>query len=160
LDPQQLTQLQEHTGEQLPLTLDGDSDCLYAVSFIVTNLPSRGTDELVALEQWFRRRTDIEDRIREAKLGAALRRLPSGSHAVNTVWMWAALLASNLSVLLQALTDLDRHGRMHAARLRHTLLLVPARIIRHAGRLTLRLPPDQTVLRDVLLKLRALPRLA
>jgi hypothetical protein len=59
------------------------------------------------VEAWFRRRTDIEDRIREAKLGAGLRHLPSGHAGVNTVWMWAALLAGNLSVLLQALTGID-----------------------------------------------------
>jgi len=49
-------------------------------------------------------RTDIEDRIREAKLGAGLIHLPSGYPETNTVWMWAALLAGNLSTLLQALT--------------------------------------------------------
>lgn len=162
IDPEQLAALQAELGTQLALTLDGDADgdCVYAVSFIVTNLPSSGRDELVALEQWFRRRTDIEDRIREAKLGAAMRRLPSGNPTVNTVWMWAALLAGNLSVLLQALTGLDQHGRMHAARLRHCLLLVPGRIIRHAGRITLRLPPGPQLLAEVLSKLRALPRLA
>jgi hypothetical protein len=39
-------------------------------------------------------RTDIEDRIRDAKHGAALRHLPSGTRAANTVWMWGALLAA------------------------------------------------------------------
>lgn len=87
----------------------------------------------------------IEDRIREAKLGAGLRHLPSGQHTVNTVWMWAALLAGNLSVLLQALTGIDEGGRAHAARLRHQLLYVPARLIRHGRRLTLRLPPGRAV---------------
>ena len=42
-------------------------------------------------------RTDIEDRIRDAKHGAALRHLPSASRAANTIWMWGALLAVNLS---------------------------------------------------------------
>jgi len=42
--------------------------------------------------------------------------------------MWAALLAGNLSVLLQVLTGIDKHGRAHAARLRHELLCVPARL--------------------------------
>lgn len=45
---------------------------------------------------------------------------------MNTVWMWAALIAGNLSVLLQALTEIDQHGRAHAARLRHEMLCVPA----------------------------------
>ena len=97
-----------------------------------------------------------EDRIREAKLGAALRKLPSGHHGVNTVWMWAALLAGNLSTLLQALTRIDEGGRAHAARLRHELLCVPARLIRHGRRLTLRLPPGDHLLPVVLTRIRKL----
>ena len=160
--------------DQLALALDGRATHAYAVSFIVSNIPTGGTgdtgddrdggarldnafDRVVDVEAWFRRRTDIEDRIREAKLGAALRRLPSGDPAVNTVWMWASLLASNLSVWLQALTGLDHAGRAHAARLRHQLLCVPARIIRHARGLTLRLPPGPQLLPIVLARLRRLP---
>ncbi len=105
--------------DQLALALEGTATHAYAVSFIVTNIPANdrpgdtagNAESILEVETWFRRRTDIEDRIREAKLGAALRRLPSGDHAVNTVWMWAALLAGNLSTLLQALTGIDTHGR-------------------------------------------------
>lgn len=61
------------------------------------------------------------DRFKDAKLGAALRHLPFGHEAVNAVWMWAALLAVNLSVLLQALTSIDEHGRAHCPRLRRDL---------------------------------------
>ena len=59
------------------------------------------------------------------------------------MWMGAALLAGNLSTLLQALTGIDtgEQGRAHGDRLRHQLLRVPARVIRHARGLTLRLPP-------------------
>lgn len=74
--------------------------------------------------------------------------------------MWAALLAGNLSVLLQALTGLDEHGRAHAARLRHQLLCVPARLVRHGRTLTLRLPPGQQLLPVVLARIRALPTAA
>ena len=144
--------------DQLTLALEGSATHAFAVSFIVTNIPAWTEEDLVTTEAWFRRRTDIEDRIREAKLGAALRRLPSGDHAVNTVWMWAALLAGNLSVILQALAGLDGGGRAHAARLRHDLLCVPARVLRHARGLTLRLPPGPQILPEVLARLRALPR--
>ena len=115
--------------------MEGTATHAYAVSFIVTNIPTHDNQDkgqtVVDVEAWFRRRTDIENRIREAKLGAGLRHLPSGHQTVNTVWMWAALLAGNLSVLLQALTRIDDNGRAHAARLRHELLCVPARLIRH-----------------------------
>lgn len=149
---------------QLALALEGTATHAYAVSFIVTNIPvyddaARG--EMVRdVEAWFRRRTDIEDRIREAKLGAALRKLPSGNQAVNTVWMWAALIAGNLSALLQALTGIDNNGRAHAARLRHQLLCVPARLVRHGRRLTLRLPPGDHLLPVVLSRIRELPTAA
>ena len=96
---------------QLALALDGDLDAVWAVSFIVTTIPYYTPGDAVEVEAWFRRRTDIEDRIREAKLGAALRHPPSGHVEINRVWMWAALLARNLSVLLQAL---HRPGRERA----------------------------------------------
>ena len=75
---------------------------------------------------------------------------------MNTVWMWAALLAGNLSTLLQALTGIDQHGRAHAARLRHELLCVPARLVRHGRQLTLRLPPGNHLLPAVLTRIREL----
>ena len=145
---------------QLALAIDGTATHAYGVSFIVTNIPvyddpAKG-ETVRDVEGWFRRRTDIEDRIREAKLGAALRKLPSGSAAVNTVWMWAALLAGNLSVLLQALTGIDVGGRAHAARLRHDLLCVPARLVRHGRTRTLRLPPGDQLLPAVLARIREL----
>jgi hypothetical protein len=147
-------------AEQLALALGGQLDHVWAVSFIVTNIPTGGDsfESAVEVEAWFRGRTDIEDRFKDAKLGAALRHLPSADPAVNAVWMWSALLAINLSVLLQALTGLDDNGRAHCGRLRRELLTIPARVITHAGRIELRLPPGrQTLLPEVLAKLRALP---
>jgi hypothetical protein len=150
-------------AEQLTLALGGQLDHVWAVSFIVTNIPTggHGFDTAVQVEAWFRGRTDIEDRFKDAKLGAALRHLPSADPAVNAVWMWGALLAVTLSVLLQALAGLDDNGRAHCARLRRELLCIPARVITHAGRVELRLPPGrQTLLPEVLAKLRALPTAA
>jgi hypothetical protein len=129
--------------EQLALALDGLATHVDAYSFIATNLDVSTAAKAVAVEAWHRMRTDIEDRIRDAKHGAALRRLPSASRAAKTVWMWAALLAVNLSAWLQELTGLDGgdgRGRAHLGTLRHGLLTVPARLIRHAGQVTLRLP--------------------
>ena len=51
-------------------------------------------------------------------------------------------------------------GRAHAARLRHELLRVPARVISHARGLILRLPPGHQLLPEVLSRLRALPAYA
>jgi Transposase DDE domain group 1 len=99
--------------DQLALVLGGQLDHTWAVSFIVTNLATSTPAEVVDAEAWFRRRTDIEERFREAKLGAGLNHLPSGDAAVNTVWMWGALLATTLSVMLQSLGGLDE-ARGHA----------------------------------------------
>ncbi|HWM97572.1 MAG TPA: IS1380 family transposase [Streptosporangiaceae bacterium] len=147
-------------ADQLTLALDGKVLTVYAYSFIITNLDVSTPAKAIALEAWHRMRTDIEDRIRDAKHGAALRHLPSGSRAVNTVWMWAALLAINLSAWLQELGGLDGgngRGRAHLATLRHLLLAVPARLVRHAGQPVLRLPPGRELLTDVLARLRRIP---
>jgi hypothetical protein len=146
--------------DQLALALDGLVTHVYAYSFIATNLDVSTPANAVTVEAWHRMRTDIEDRIRDAKHGAALRHLPSASRAANTVWMWGALLAVNLSAWLQELAGLDSgdgRGRAHLGTLRHRLLMVPARLIRHAGQVTLRLPPDQQLLAEVLARLRRLP---
>jgi hypothetical protein len=146
--------------DQLVLALDGLVTHVYAYSFIATNADVSTPAKAVAVEAWHRMRTDIEDRIRDAKHGAALRHLPSANRTVNTIWMWAALLAINLSAWLQELTGLDHgngRGRAHLATLRHRLLNVPARLVRHAGQITLRLPPGRHLLAHVLTRLRQLP---
>jgi len=146
--------------DQLALALDGLVDHVYAHSFIATNADVSTPAKAAAAEAWHRMRTDIEDKIRDAKHGAALRHLPSGDRVVNTVWMWGALLAINLSAWLQELAGLDYgdgRGRAHLGTLRHRLLVVPARLIHHAGQAVLRLPPGQHLLAQVRAELRRLP---
>ena len=105
---------------------------------------------------------------RDAKLGAALRHLPSGYPQVNTAWMWGALLAASIAGWLHQLTATPgpgarlfghglRGGQAMIATLRHRLIRVPARLIRHAGGLTLRPPPGHHLLNEVLARIRALP---
>jgi hypothetical protein len=125
--------------DQLALVLEGDAAHAYAYSFIITNL----TWHPVAAEYWFRQRALIEERIRDAKLGAALRHLPSGYQAVNRTWMWAALIALNISAWLQSLarTDATHRGRAHGKRLRRELICLAARVVNHARRVVLRFAP-------------------
>lgn len=147
-------------AEQLTLALGGEIDLVWAYSFIVTNLDLSAHEKVREVEAWYRHRTDIEDRIRDAKHGAALRHLPSGNEQVNTAWMWGALLAVNLSAWLHELGGLDDgHGRAraHLNRLRRDLICIPGRVTHHARRITLRLPPGVTILAEVLARLRALP---
>ena len=49
------------------------------------------------IEHFHRHRAQIEERLKESKLGQALRHLPSGDEHANRVWLTAALLALNLT---------------------------------------------------------------
>jgi Transposase DDE domain group 1 len=139
---------------------------VFAYSFIVTNLDVSTGEKAAAVEHWYRHRTQVENIFRDTKHGAGLRHLPSGNHAVNRAWMWAALLAATSTGWLHHLTATRRGGQLvgHGVRggqamittLRRRLIAVPARLIRHAHRLTLRLPPGHGLLAEVLARLRAL----
>lgn len=147
--------------DQLALALEGRIDHVFGYSFILTNLDVADDEKLAEVEWWYRHRTDIEALNKDGKLGAALRHLPSGNHAVNSVWMWAALLACAISAWLQEITGLDYgngRGRRTVARLRRELICVPARVIRRAGITWLRLPPGEQLLATVLPELQRLPR--
>lgn len=122
---------------QLALVLGGEAAHVYAYSFIVTNV----VGDPVEIEAWFRERAQVEERIKDSKCGLALRHLPSGYEAVNTVWMWSALLALNLSAWVQGLGGADTDGRAHAKRARRELFCIPARVVHHARRVVLRLSP-------------------
>ena len=132
---------------------------------MVTNLDVATGERAVAVEHWYRHRTSIENVFRDAKLGAALRHLPSGYPQVNTAWMWGALLAASIAGWLHQLTAtrsgcerLFGHGiPAMIATLQHRLIRVPARLVRHSGELTLRLPPGHDLLDEVLARIRALP---
>lgn len=151
----------------LPLDELATADAVYGYSFIVTNLDVTSGERAAAVEHWYRHRTQVENIFRDAKLGAALRHLPSGYPQVNTAWMWGALLAASIAGWLHQLTATRsgarlfghglRGGQAMIATLRHRLIRVPARLVRHAGTLTLRPPPGHQLLDEVLARIRALP---
>jgi Transposase DDE domain group 1 len=153
----------------LPLPELAHAEAIYGYSFIVTNLDVSTPDKAAEVEHWYRHRTTIENLFRDSKHGAALRHLPSGDPKVNRAWMWGALLAANLAGWLHQLTATPtpdgqrlighgvRDGQAMIATLRHKLIRVPARLVHHAGTLTLRLPPGYDLLNTVLTRIRALP---
>ena len=146
--------------DQLALALTGQIDHVYGYSFILTNLDVSTPTKLVQVEHWYRHRTDIEALNKDAKLGAALRHLPSGSRTVNTVWMWAALLGCAISNWIQELTGIDDgrgRERRTVARMRRELFNIPARVIRTNRAPTLRPAPKDGLLRVVLTALQKLP---
>lgn len=147
--------------DQLALALEGRIDEVYGYSFILTNLDVSDEEKLAETEWWYRHRTDIEELNRNAKHGTALRHLPSASHAVNSVWMWAGLLGCAISSWIQEITGLGHgngRGRRTVARLRRELIGIPARITRRGGAILLRLPPGQNLLATILPTLQQLPR--
>jgi len=151
----------------LPLDELAAADAVYGYSFVVTNLDVTTPERAAAVEHWYRHRTSIENMFRDAKHGAALRHLPSGYPEVNRGWMWGALLAASIAGWLHQLTATRSAGRLFGhgirggqamiATLRHRLIRVPARLVRHGGELALRLPPGHQLLDEVLARIRALP---
>jgi hypothetical protein len=148
--------------EELTALREGRADHAYSYSMILTSLD----DEMAALEYWIGGRAQIEERLKDAKHGVALRHLPSGYKVVNTVWMWSVLLALNIAAVLSAFArtadDIDppdagalepaapggragrRHPlRAHGKRLRREIINVPRRIAGHARQLSVHLHPSQ-----------------
>ena len=135
--------------EQLQMVLDGQLDSTYAYSFIVTDIPA-SEKTTAEVEHFHRHRAQIEERFKDAKLGQALRHLPSGDLNANRLWLCCSLLALDLSAWICDLspaaaasghaTDEQTPLRRHAKTLRHLLFCVPGRIVRSARRLIVRLP--------------------
>jgi len=88
----------------LPITELADLDAVYGYSFIVTNLDVSTPDKAVAVEQWYRHRTQVEKHPRRE----ARRRVESspfdGYPQVNRAWMWGALLAVSMAGWTHQLT--------------------------------------------------------
>ncbi|MCA1698487.1 MAG: IS1380 family transposase [Actinobacteria bacterium] len=132
--------------DQLALLLDGKATSAYAYSFILTDIPDQAT---VWIEHYHRHRAQIEERLKDAKLGQALRRMPTADLNANRLWMTAALTALNLTAMVCDLcpaagasgkASADAPLRRTAKTLRALLFCVPARIIHTARQTILRLP--------------------
>jgi hypothetical protein len=134
--------------QQLQMVLDGHMDSTFAYSFIVTDIPA-AEKTTAAVEHFHRQRAQIEERFKDAKLGHALRHLPSGKPAANRLWLCCTLLALNICAWVCDISPAagasgtapdDTPLRRHAKKLRHLLFCVPARIVRSARRTIMRLP--------------------
>ena len=135
-------------------------------------LPEHATD-LPAPPPWLHVRAHLARRTCSATPSTAPRccTCPSGHPEVNEAWTWGALLAASVTAWLHQLTASPhpdgallghgiRDGQAMIATLRHRLIRIPARLVRHAGGLTLRLPPGYHLLDEILTRIRALPATA
>jgi DDE family transposase len=140
-------------GEQL--TLEGGRWHYWA---LVTNDDERSADEL---EAWQREKANVENRIKEAKLGLGLDNLPSRSFHANWAYLLITLLAYNLLCWLKLLALPERERGSYAKRLRFRFIAVAGTVGRSGRRLVLRLSAGYALLADfvqALQRIRALAR--
>jgi hypothetical protein len=140
------------TGEQLRLD---DRDYHYYV--LVTNDQQRSADEL---EQWHRAKANVENRIKEAKLGFGLDNLPCRSFHANWAYLLCTLLAYNLLCWLKLLALPAGEQSSYAKRLRFRFINIAATVGRSGRRLILRLAGGYPLLRDFVEALQRIRRLA
>jgi hypothetical protein len=140
-------------GEQLSLE-DGE----WHYWALVTSDEERSAD---ALECWHRAKANVENRIKEAKLGLGLDNLPCRTFHANSAYLLITLLAYNLLVWLKLLGLPERERTSYAKRLRFRFLNIAATVGRSGRRLILRLAAGYPLLADftrALVRIRALAR--
>lgn len=135
-------------GEQL--SLEGSEWHYWA---FVTNDGERSADEL---ERWHRAKANVENRIKEAKLGFGLDNLPCRSFHANWAHLLCTLLAYTLLCWLKLFALPTPERDSYAKRLRFRFIAVAATVGRSGRRLVLRLSAGYALLDDFL---RALVRL-
>jgi len=139
-------------GEQL--SLEGREWHYWA---LVTNDQERSADEL---ESWHRAKANLENRIKEAKLGLGLDNLPCQSFHANWAYLLCTLLAYNLLAWLKLLALPASERASYAKRLRFRFIAVAGTVGRSGRRLVLRLSAGYPLLNDFLETLQRIRGLA
>jgi hypothetical protein len=139
-------------GEQL--RLDGGD---YHYYVLVSNDQQRSGDEL---ERWHRAKANVENRIKDAKLGLGLDNLPCRGFHANWAYLLVTLLAYNLLCWLKLLALPERERASYAKRLRFRFIAVAASVGRSGRRLVLRLAAGYPLLHDFLAALQRIRTLA
>jgi len=139
-------------GEQLRLD-EGD----YHYYVLVTNDGDRSPDQL---ECWHRAKANVENRIKEAKLGFGLDNLPCRSFHANWAYLLATLLAYNLLCWLKLLALPHGEQSSYAKRLRFRFINIAATVGRSGRRLILRLAGGYPLLREFVAALQRIRTLA
>ena len=118
-------------------------------SIICTNIPEEGLEGVPGsrhaqfIDVLHRQHAVVEDGVRTGK-AAGLRGLPSKSWRVNCGWTVTANIAADLQAWcrLLGLYDIGDLKNAEPGTLRHRLWHVPARLVRHARRRTLKISRD------------------
>jgi hypothetical protein len=139
-------------GEQL--SLDGGG---YHYYVLVTNDLERDPD---TLECWHRAKANVENRIKEAKLGLGLDNLPCRGFHANWAYLLCTLLAHNLLCWLKLLALPAGERRSYAKRLRFRFINVAASVGRSGRRLVLRIAAGYPLLHDFFQALQRIRQLA
>jgi len=128
-------------GEQAEL----GQDARWRYSAFATNT---ATGQIQFLDARHRTQAHVEDNIKDTKAcGAA--RLPSKDHARNSAWLQLAALAVSLLAWLR-LAALDGDlAKAEPKALRFRLLSAPARLVRHARKKILKIPPGWAWAQDL-----------
>ena len=127
-------------GEQLTL-----EDAEWHYWALVTNDGGRSADEL---ESWHRAKANVENRIREAKLGLGADNLPCRGFHANWAYLLITLIAYNLLAWLKHLALPEGERQSYAKRLRFRFIAVAATVGRSGRRLVLRLSAGYPLLAD------------
>jgi hypothetical protein len=120
-------------------------------------ITDQAAEDIARLEMRHRQRARVEDCIRNAK-DTGMRNLPHHAFAHNQTWLELSLIAQDLLCWTRLLCLQGRHQLAEPKRIRHRLLHVAGRLVRHGRRLRLRLQADwpwATTLADAFGRLRA-----
>lgn len=115
----------------------------YRYQLIATNTPDRPGRGIQWLEARHRGHVHVETKGVEQAKDSGLRRMPSKRYPINQAWCQAIEIATDLRRWLQllALNDQDELTDAEPGTLRFRFLAVPARLVTHARRKILRIPP-------------------
>jgi Transposase DDE domain group 1 len=124
-------------------------------------LTDQAGEDIAALELGHRRRARVEDRIRSGK-DTGMRNLPHHAFEHNQTWLELSLIAQDLLTWMKLTCLTGKLATAERKRLRHRLLHVAGKLVRHSRRTQLKLDHDwpwSHTLADAFTRLRAMPAL-
>lgn len=130
--PRRVVALRKRDMDTMQGRLFDDAGWFY--SLFVTNLDWSAED----VARFYDKRADVERTICELKNDLAIGHVPSTSFAANAADLALKILARNLLVLYRD-RGLALRRRVRVATIRRRYLLIPGRVVRHAGQILLRL---------------------